>query len=227
MNALQPALAPNNTGPRLCTGVSPAILAKIYDNAVNLCIWERECDPAINHYARLVGEKGVLRDIRRSLRPADARQLLDGALPDMAGKVLICQDILLLVDLFSTLFELEKVGLRIAVLSAAMCPRFHTDHVPCRLVCTYGNPGTQWLPEEALDRSKLGIGSVGRDDAESGIYDQESSIRQLAAGHVGLLKGEVWEGVLRYRTPLSPHRSSGFPAAAHPGLRLKTRKRGS
>jgi len=36
-------------------------------------------------------------------------------------------------------------GTRITTLDRAMCPRFHVDRVPVRLIVTWGGPGTQWL----------------------------------------------------------------------------------
>ena len=36
--------------------------------------------------------------------------------------------------------------MRLVSTSAPMCPRFHTDHVGVRLICTYVGPGTEWLP---------------------------------------------------------------------------------
>ena len=96
--------------------------------------------------------------------------------------------------MFCCLFELEEVGLRLAVLNQAMCPRFHFDQVPCRLVTTYHGIATQWLENDAVDRSKLGRGSNGQPDSASGLYNDESDIQQMSAGDVALLKGERWSG---------------------------------
>ena len=41
---------------------------------------------------------------------------------------------------------------------------------------------------------KLGAGSAGLSDAESGLYPTKDAIQTLAAGDVALLKGESWEG---------------------------------
>jgi len=79
-------------------------------------------------------------------------------------------------------------------LNKAMCPRFHVDQVPCRLVTTYHGVATQWLPNDLVDRSKLGRGSNGKPDSESGLYSHESDIEQLSSGDVALLKGERWSG---------------------------------
>ncbi len=96
--------------------------------------------------------------------------------------------------MFSCLFELQNIGLRLTPLTNSMCPRFHVDRVPCRLITTYVGTGTEWLPHELVDRSKLGIGSNGRSDAESGLYTSPNAIQQLKHSDVALLKGESWDG---------------------------------
>jgi hypothetical protein len=103
-------------------------------------------------------------------------------------------DVEYLVGLFRDLFETEGLGLRLRTLDKAMCPRFHTDKVPVRMVCTYGGPGTEWLPEPALNRGKLGHGACGKPDKESGLILDPAAIRSMPAFAVGLMKGELWEG---------------------------------
>ena len=80
------------------------------------------------------------------------------------------------------------------MLDAAMCPRFHVGHVPCRLITTYSGIATDWLPHHPVVRSKLGQGSNGLPDNASGLYSDVSDIRQMNRGEVVLLKGERWEG---------------------------------
>ena len=74
-----------------------------------------------------------------------------------------------------------------------MCPRFHVDHIPCRLITTYTGGVTEWIPQSAADRSKLGAGNNGKPDEKSGLYRSESDIRKLISGEVALLKGEQWK----------------------------------
>ena len=69
---------------------------------------------------------------------------------------------------------------------------FHTDHLKCRLVTTYYGPATQWLPNNLVNRNKLGPGNNGLADNVSGLYSNNSDIKQLDIGDIGLLKGEAW-----------------------------------
>ncbi len=75
-----------------------------------------------------------------------------------------------------------------------MCPKFHVDRVPCRLVATYSGIATQWLPHHAVRRERLGVGSQGKTDEESVLYRNPNDIQQLKAGDIALLKGESWIG---------------------------------
>ena len=106
----------------------------------------------------------------------------------------LSEDIAELVDMFCCLFDLGRVGLRLTVLDKAMCPKFHVDKVPCRLVTTYQGSATDWLPHNKVDRSKLGHGSEGKPDEQSGLFSKMDDIQHLTAGDVALLKGESWEG---------------------------------
>jgi hypothetical protein len=67
-----------------------------------------------------------------------------------------------------------------------MCPRFHVDHVPVRLITTYAGVGSQWLMEGVMDRRRLAQPEAEPADA--------SLIQQMRSGDVALLKGEKWQG---------------------------------
>jgi hypothetical protein len=99
-----------------------------------------------------------------------------------------------------------------------MCPRFHVDWVAARMICSYGGSGTEWLPENALDRSKLGMGSGGQPDVQSGLMTDPAAIKQMPVFAVGLMKGEHGEGNegrgLAHRSPM--------PADAQPRRLLLT-----
>jgi ATP-dependent Clp protease ATP-binding subunit ClpA len=70
------------------------------------------------------------------------------------------------------------------LLDKAMCPRFHVDHVPVRLITTYAGIGSQWLREGVMDRRLL-----SRPEAEP-----TERIEQIHCGEVALLKGTKWHG---------------------------------
>ena len=136
--------------------------------------------------------------------PESALAGLETVLPAISHGPLT-HDMAELADMFCCLFDLTRVGLRLTVLRRAMCPRFHVDQVPCRLVTTYEGEATEWLsagsacPEPAV--LSLGQPAEGRSTAMHG----SPGVHKLAAGDVSLMKGEGWigneQGGLVHRSP--------------------------
>lgn len=174
-------------------GDSPLVLGDIYEDGVSLSAWQRRVENDVHQYAEGLTRYGRSYASRQVVSLADIRPVMSDLLPEQPGRQIFIDDIYLLADLFTCLFGLEEVGLRVAPLTSTMCPRFHTDRVPCRLLCTYGRgPGTQWLADTGADRRYLGTGSRGLPDEESGLIRDPGSIFGLNAGDVALLKGEAW-----------------------------------
>ncbi|WP_394497329.1 DUF1826 domain-containing protein [Shewanella sp. ENK2] len=184
---------------------NPNVLTDIYREEVNIAIWQQELSHDVVSCAqRLVTEIPHLKAVM-TVTPQESYQHLTEHLSLFENNHLICHQISLLVDMFCTLFELKRVGLRLTALDRAMCPKFHVDRVPSRLVCTFTGNTTQWLENNVIDRSKLGIGSQGLADEESGLLQSIEDINQLSVGDVALLKGEGWidneGGGLVHRSP--------------------------
>jgi len=183
----------NNIEPCFSSGEHPTVLSDIYQKHVNIAIWQRNHDEeltqAVSYF--LNQNKSVRKSL--TLTPENAYEKLEYATDGTAPKALL-ENMVELVDMYCYLFDIKQVGLRLATLDSAMCPRFHVDKVPCRLVSTYHGIATQWLPNHVLDRSKLGHGSNGQPDSTSGLYRHETDIQQVTCGDVALLKGELWIG---------------------------------
>lgn len=172
----------------------PSVLVRIYEQRKNMAIWQRTIGSQVQLAAANFVRTSRRSQLSMTLAPDNAFAAIHEAFNRDSSNEALARDIAELVDMFAYLFELKRVGLRLGVLDSAMCPKFHTDHVPCRLVTTYLGEATQWLPNRALDRSKLGHASGGLLDHESGLYAQPQDIQQLSPGDVALLKGERWEG---------------------------------
>lgn len=162
----------------------PSALAEIYQKEVSIAVWQRQLDTHITDYAQWLTSLTPCFQTRFAQSPASVAKQLEKELPLHKNRQLFIQDITLVVDMFACLFELETVGLRMAVLKTAMCPKFHVDRVPCRLISTYCGAATQWHSHEQIQRFENGTLAP---HANAKPYN-------LRAGDVALLKGEAWEG---------------------------------
>ena len=172
-------------------GEAPRTLAKILDDGVNLAVWQRQLPAHIADFGSLLLSLNdpLAESLVLELPSDDTEPNLHGlasGFSDLEGYEGFIADISWLVSAFACLLGAKRVGLRLRVLDKAMCPRFHVDHVPVRLITTYCGIGSQWLKEGAMDRQQL-----GKPEAEP---QDGPLIEQIASGAVALLKGEKWHG---------------------------------
>ena len=169
-----------------------SVLTDIYQEKINIAIWQSQLsNEVVNDVKSIMQDPRTFRVITTS-QPDEVVNYLTENESVLSDKKAFCDHIALLTDMFSTLFETKRVGLRLTMLDRAMCPKFHVDRVPCRLVSTFAGVATEWLPHHKVDRSKLGAGSLGVEDELSGIMSSINDIQQMSAGDVALLKGEGW-----------------------------------
>lgn len=170
----------------------PMVLSDIYQSEINIAIWERKLPATLQNSVKEFLALNPTFQKEMVLTPQDAFSRISESFGNNMTE--FSEDIAELVDMFCYLFELKEAGMRLKVLDRAMCPKFHVDKVPCRLVTTYQGMATEWLPHELVDQTKLGWGCNGLPDSESGLYQSESDIQQLDCGDVALLKGTLWGG---------------------------------
>ncbi|CAM3032628.1 DUF1826 domain-containing protein [Pseudoalteromonas distincta] len=173
------------------------VLPQIYNEDTNIVIWQRSAAEKLTKAVNTLIATSALKPLELAVSPDDAfEQLIKALKPEDNNRDevnTLCEDIALLVEMFCCLFDLKRAGLRLKVLDKPMCPRFHVDKIPCRLVTTYQGVATQWLNHSDVNRSKLGTGNLGKPDEESGLFKSLSNINQLTEGDVALLKGEYWD----------------------------------
>jgi len=187
-------------------GDEPNVLTDIYLEQINIAIWQRTLSSTLTHS---IAEFLSIKPRFNASMNVSAQSVLTSLRESLGAEMNeLSENIAEIVEMFCCLFELERVGLRLTVVDSAMCPKFHVDKVPCRLITTFQGIGTEWLPHELGNREKLGHGSNGKPDYESGIYQNQTDIQQLNCGDVALLKGERWEGNenagLIHRSPTLP-----------------------
>lgn len=194
-------------GSKCSVGSTPAVLADIYEPDVNLSVWRGAQKTAVRAEAELLcrlrpGLKLALSgDVDSLLEEYEQRLQLEQPLNALNQRIREC------LILFRDLFEPPAMGLRLEILDHAMCPRFHVDHLAARMITTFCGPATQWLPNEAVDRSWLGPAGANKKDESSGVIRDLAAIQQLQAGDVAIMKGDGWEGNegrgLVHRSPAS------------------------
>ena len=208
-------LAPANTNlvnpvklRRASYGSEAQVLTDIYLEDTNIVIWQRQLSPSLKSSVEAFLQANTNFQSSLTVTSDTALSSVSQSLGENAPYEL-SENIAFLVDMFCSSFELKRVGLRLTVLDRAMCPKFHVDNVPCRLITTFQGVATEWLPHESVNREKLGVGSQGKPDHESGLYQNQGDIQQLNCGDVALLKGEMWQGNekagLVHRSPQLPH----------------------
>ncbi len=135
----------------------------------------------------VVGCDSAEKDIQLLCKPSLPSHVIDHAfysdwVIDMAN---MCR-------LFGELLKSDRVSLWLG--TDRGCRRYHTDNVPMRLVVTYAGRGTEWLPEEAVNRTAYMAG-----EPNEAILTNPNARQWLEPWGVGIFKGGK-NGVL-HRTP--------------------------
>ncbi|WEK31058.1 MAG: DUF1826 domain-containing protein [Candidatus Pseudomonas phytovorans] len=169
------------------SGETPLVLTDILQDGVNLAVWRRRLPPQLEDFAELVVSLGQyladqrVIDVDEQQVPVLPELLREAA--DLHGYAAFVADVAWLVAAYTCLVGARRVGLRLQVLTGPMCPRFHVDNVPVRLLTTYVGPGSEWLRERDSPRRELHTAQVPVDN-----------IQKLQVGEVAVLKGEKWQG---------------------------------
>ncbi len=166
-------------------------LTSIYDPAVNLCVVNRSPATALIAFCRAFLPQAEVKEVRHRLAidALGATRLFPEA-AHLPGYAEWYSDVQAVVTVFADLFAMDQVGLRLAVLTNAMCPRFHVDALAVRMICTYCGPGTEWLPEESVTRPESSGGGLALPHQDVG----QDTIQRIPPYAIALLKGERWEG---------------------------------
>jgi hypothetical protein len=199
MHAEPSVAAPPRSAALLTT--SAADLAAILEPGCSVAILRRRPQPDIAACLDAAAAADVLGGgFRITLAPGEAPYA--ALLPDAPGRDALVRELDAVAELYADLLGCPRIGLRWEVASAAMCPRFHTDRVGIRLLCTYRGPGTEWIDPAAAD--------PGADIAAG-------RIRHAQPFDLVLLKGEAWPG---HEGSGAVHRSPGVPREAAPRVLL-------
>ncbi|OLU32977.1 DUF1826 domain-containing protein [Pseudomonas sp. PA27(2017)] len=181
------------------------VLGEALRDEVNLAVWQRQLPEHLATFASSLLAQGepLAESLSIELADPEAEPVLHGLLggySDLPGQAAFLADVAWLVRAYACLLDARRIGLRLRALDGAMCPRFHVDHVPLRLITSYAGPGSQWLAEGDLPRQLLG--------GTQALPKANAMIEQIGCGHVALVKGERWVGNegrgLIHRSPALP-----------------------
>ena len=187
---------------RQVTGDQLANFASIYDEDVEIVSVTR---PQANSCAaiskRLIHSRQVPE--LRWVQPADDLDAPASVLPttiDSDVHSVLCDQIAEASEMLGELMDCDRVGVRLETLNAPMCPRFHVDHIPCRMLITLSGVGTEWIPNGEVNWSVF-------DNLETTVPPIQANreIQRLTTGNWSLLKGGAWRDGFRGVVHRSPH----------------------
>lgn len=190
------------SAPRQALAADIGVLTEVLHADVNLALWQRRLSAPVGAFAEtlLAQREPLAQTLHIAVgRVEDAPDLrgLVADYADLPGQSAFLADVSYLVRAFACLLDAREIGLRLRRLEHAMCPRFHVDKVPLRLITSYVGPGSQWLKEQAIARWRLGSAAAETLDP--------AHIQHSDVGHVLLAKGEKWPGnegrALVHRSP--------------------------
>ena len=179
--------------------------SKIYSNDIELVSIKRPDAESCNSLSKkFIASKQELK-LQWTQNTEDSKHIVN-AIPETIQPDLRSMLIEQISESSTTLHELvgcKKVAVRIATLRSAMCPRFHVDQIPCRLLITFCGKATEWIPNDSVDWD------IFSDSSSNDIpVEKEEMIQKLKPGEWALLKGGKWQNNFRGVVHRSPHDKS-------------------
>lgn len=164
-------------------------LTKIYDDQISLAVLKlKQCDK-IEAFARILAQEEFK---YKSIVSADDFEGGVDSLPNIPGHIEAKKRIAELVEVFSTLFELNEVGLRLSGSLFPMCPKFHVDHIPCRLVYPLYGLGSDWYSHNLYFTNVSHGATTLKKWIHRAQEDEGSFICQTPEGAAVFMKGTGW-----------------------------------
>ncbi|WP_019569431.1 DUF1826 domain-containing protein [Thioalkalivibrio sp. ALE11] len=155
---------------------------------VNALIWRRPETEELRLQAQTLAEQSPGLKLELRGRPDQIRTgLLEAAGTRPFDIHHLALDIEHLARNFAVVTRRVILRAQLEVLEARPCPLFHVDQLELRMLCSYTGPGTEYVDDRHVDRSRLGSGD------NDGVLTGHDPLR-IARGHVILMKGERFPG---------------------------------
>src|SRR5688572_26887768 len=143
--------------PGILRGDSPAILDRIGESGVGLCVWRRRTPSdivqALDALASADLPSGRVLLQRRHVEPAVAAMLESTRLAGAPLERFLVEDIAMLAACFARAAASDLIDLRLEPISHDACWKFHRDRSRLRLITTYRGAGTQIVPHANVDKA--------------------------------------------------------------------------
>ncbi|MES0811124.1 DUF1826 domain-containing protein [Roseibium sp. SCPC15] len=166
----------------------PDVFEDIGLQGVAAAVWQRRPEPSFQAWldnlpARHLPTMRVVTPLEhvQSLATSACEQ---AKMPDCEERNMLIDDIAALAFMAGNVLACSSLRVRLDVASNTMCPKFHLDAVPARLLCTYRGAGTEYCLEGQTSDSR--------------------GIRTVRTGSAALFRGANWPS--KERTALL-HRS--------------------
>ena len=171
------------------------------DDVELVSIKRQKCDTIKDLSANFIKSREVLK--LQWHQDLDASWTIQENLPeslDTSFRSMLVNLILQSGEILGSLVDCKKIGVRIATLRSPMCPLFHVDNIRCRMLITLYGEGTQWISNQDVDWEVF----LDRENKDIPIKEN-ADIKQLATGHLSLLKGGAWNSNFNGVVHRSPH----------------------
>jgi hypothetical protein len=187
---------------------SAAALEEIKHPDVNLVLWSRALPPAVQLLGSALqssalclsydGVAPAVSDIQSALRlvvpQADASPVVEW----------LARDVVDLSLFYAQIAGVHHPRVRLERVEDGCCVLFHEDSMELRLLCTYAGEGTEWVANDEVDRSQMGLQGRRVMAANAAIVPNPASVRSMGTGPVALFKGSLFPD----GTPALVHRSA-------------------
>lgn len=176
-------------------GAEFSVLDQIRLAEVNLVSWSRRIPIESEHALALWGSETcpsfdqVIDSSQYSLSTVFTRL-------DEAVRQWITMDVAMLLARFTRICGDQRFRVFFGAVNSDSCRRFHVDHFRLRMVTTYCGPGTEWVPNEAVNRHAVGVPSTCWEQANRETVRDSRAVRCAQAGDVLLMKGASSAGEL-------------------------------
>ncbi|PIO48228.1 MAG: hypothetical protein CMR00_05575 [[Chlorobium] sp. 445] len=165
-----------------------AELYGIHEAHINLGLLYRSADTDIHRFLEKWVETGF-QQLERTLSAEKCKaflstQLADYRALDEVGWQKFIEEVDTTTQDYAAVVGIDEIKFLLAIVRDNSCEKFHRDFYHLRLLCTYYGEGTEWTPDENVNRDKLVKGT------NADIIKDASRIYRLRPFDIAILKGE-------------------------------------